>query len=190
MGLTQSAYARHRKAEGLRGATRQAVSLAVKEGRIRLLPDGTIDADEADAMWEANSQTPADTAQTAAARPRNKRPDAEISYNDERARKERADADLRELKLAELRGELVRRDAVELAWAEVATQTRERVLAVPDRVTPRITDGLLEQLADRLDEEGKALVKEYARHHVRQAVLEEVTEALHAVSDELVDSRT
>ena len=44
MGLSIRAYARHR------GVTDTAVHKAIRSGRIQALPDGTIDADQADAQ--------------------------------------------------------------------------------------------------------------------------------------------
>jgi hypothetical protein len=55
MGLSLRAYAKHRKALGLRGGTDAAVRKAVATGRIRLLADGTVDPVAADASWDANT---------------------------------------------------------------------------------------------------------------------------------------
>lgn len=48
-GLSQRAYARRR------GVSPEAVSKAVREGRISLAADGTIDAERADREWQANT---------------------------------------------------------------------------------------------------------------------------------------
>lgn len=52
MGLSIRAYARHR------GVTDTAVHKAIRSGRINALPDGTIDADQADAQWASNTSAP------------------------------------------------------------------------------------------------------------------------------------
>jgi hypothetical protein len=49
MGLSLRAYARHR------GVSHQAVSKAVRTGRITQLPDGTIDPERADKEWAART---------------------------------------------------------------------------------------------------------------------------------------
>ena len=55
MGITQADYARHRAELGLPGATRQGVAKALRDGRIKLLSDGTIDPARADAEWTCNT---------------------------------------------------------------------------------------------------------------------------------------
>ena len=49
MGLSIRAYARQR------GVSHVAVLRAVKQGRVTLEPDGTVDAAKADASWERSS---------------------------------------------------------------------------------------------------------------------------------------
>jgi len=56
------------------------------------------------------------------------------NYDAERARKEAALASLRELELAEKRGELIRADTVEHRWTRIAEATRRAVLNVPARL--------------------------------------------------------
>lgn len=51
MSLSIRAYARHREALGLPGATDAAVRKAIKAGRITKNADGTIDPAKADAQW-------------------------------------------------------------------------------------------------------------------------------------------
>ena len=51
MGISIRAYARHREAKGLPGATDAAVRKAIKAGRITKGADGTIDPALADAQW-------------------------------------------------------------------------------------------------------------------------------------------
>lgn len=49
MGITQTAYSRHR------GVSEGAVRKAIREGRISRNPDGSIDPEKADAEWEKNT---------------------------------------------------------------------------------------------------------------------------------------
>ena len=49
MGISIRAYGRHR------GVSDTAVRKAIKAGRISTLPDGTIDAEAADAQWDLNT---------------------------------------------------------------------------------------------------------------------------------------
>jgi len=54
-GLSRRAYARHRAARGLPGATDRAVRRALHTGRIQLEPGGLIDAAKADRAWRATT---------------------------------------------------------------------------------------------------------------------------------------
>lgn len=132
--MTGAEYARHRAASGLAGGTRQAVSLAVKQGRIRKLPDGTIDPDEADAMWAANTVSNAATPQTAAARKATPAPAPATDYHEERAKHEAAKRERAELELAVRKGELLESGAVRAAIYEAFRNVRDRVRSVPARV--------------------------------------------------------
>lgn len=49
MGLSQRKYAQHR------GVSHTAVAKAIREGRITLEPDGTIDPGKADKQWQTNT---------------------------------------------------------------------------------------------------------------------------------------
>lgn len=53
--MTQADYARHRKARGLPGGTREAVRKAIAEQRITLLPNRRINPMAADRAWAENS---------------------------------------------------------------------------------------------------------------------------------------
>ena len=55
MGLSIRAYARHREAKGLPGASDTAVRKAIKTGRISKEADGTIDPARADAQWSGQT---------------------------------------------------------------------------------------------------------------------------------------
>ena len=51
MGLSIRAYAQHRAALGLPGASHTAVRKAIQSGRITAEADGTVDPERADAQW-------------------------------------------------------------------------------------------------------------------------------------------
>ncbi|MGE3583037.1 MAG: terminase small subunit [Hyphomonadaceae bacterium] len=57
-----------------------------------------------------------------------------------RDRLNQAQAELAEIRAAKLRGELVPVAEIESAWAEIATDVRAALLAVPDRVGARLGD--------------------------------------------------
>lgn len=136
--ITQSEYARRR------GCTEAAVRRAVKDKRITLI-DGRIDPVAADAQWARNTRVRAGSRAADDANLRVPRGDASDGGDDEpdvedyytvKARRERAEADLAELKLAEQRGELVRVADVRAAWAKRASALRESILQVPSRLSP------------------------------------------------------
>ena len=131
----------------------------VKRGKIELEADGKIDPDKADTQRGARVQ-PRITV-TKAAPAAGDGPD----FFEERARHERAKADLAELKAQERAGELVELEEVKRLWATLATETRDRLLGLPDR----------------LAEELHAAETE---HEVREVLRRELTEALSRVDPE------
>jgi hypothetical protein len=140
--LTQADYARHRESLGLPGGTREAVRLAVKEGRISTI-DGRIHPVIADAEWVKNTRarvSPQAAAKSpgpndlvgqagtpaadpppvgAAAAP------ADTSYTAARARREQAEADLAEMNAKKARGELVAWEDVVRGGFEVGRDLRD-----------------------------------------------------------------
>lgn len=83
---------------------------------------------------------PATAAATGAAAPADASPlhGLDESHNTARTRREIAEADLAELKLAELRGELVRADEWSAALARRAVAFREGLLQIPDRLSAQL----------------------------------------------------
>ncbi|WP_290689981.1 MULTISPECIES: terminase small subunit [unclassified Haematobacter] len=86
-----------------------------------------------------------------------------LNLTGERARLAREQADAQALKNAALRGELVKADEVERAWADVLRKVRSRVLAVPSRLrqslghlTAADVDALDRELRTALEELGHA----------------------------------
>jgi hypothetical protein len=138
--ITQSEYAKHR------GVSEAAVSKAVREGRISLI-DKRIDPNVADVQWAANSRARAPSSQAGTAGPGARpaavskvagvasapsgghdgvdMPDQPGDYWQSRARREAAEAELAELKLAELRGLVLRREAVESATFNASRAMRD-----------------------------------------------------------------
>jgi len=122
--LRQSQYAR------LRGCTAQAVSAAVKSGRISLDENGFIDVERADLMWPRSVEDtgerldPGDPSFTA--------------LQESRARAEAARARLMELTLAEREGRLVDAARVRSEAFKLARDARNQLQQVPTRLAPLI----------------------------------------------------
>lgn len=138
------AYARHR------GVSPEAVSKAVKTGRITVGPDGKIDSVKADREWPENTNpakafssiinkqkhqghdelptTPgADAATPAPGVP---------SYLQSRAIREAYEARLAKLEFEIKTGRLVNADEVKVMAFNVARITRDRMMNIPDRIAP------------------------------------------------------
>lgn len=139
--MTQANYARHRD------CSKVAVGKAVKAGRISLV-SGLIDPVVADIQWKQNSRARASNTpaapdgqlplENAAPSTRLHTDPADIPKNDEymtsRTRRESAEAEMAELKLAEQHGQLIRVDAVKQALANAFTATRDSLLQIPSRL--------------------------------------------------------
>ena len=140
--MTQAEYARHR------GCSKVAVGKAVKAGRISLV-NGLIDPVVADIQWKQNSRARASNApaapdgqlplETAGLSTRLHTDPADAPKNDDymvsRTRRESAEAELAELRLAEQHGHLIRVDAVKQALANAFTATRDSLLQIPSRLS-------------------------------------------------------
>ena len=134
--MSQAEYARHR------GCSKVAVGKAVKAQRISLV-NGLIDRVVADIQWKANSRarvsalTPSEQPsllQALAPSAADDQPAAD-GYTVSRNRREAADAEMAELKLAEQQGVLIRVDAVKAALAAAFTSTRDNLLQIPSRLS-------------------------------------------------------
>ena len=75
--------------------------------------------------------------------------EAQDLYRRERALKTAAERELRELKLAEERGELVRSSEVDAEWRRAALLIRTQVMQVADKVAPYVTS----EVEDRIRQE-------------------------------------
>jgi len=130
--VTQAEYARHR------GVTKQAVSKAVKAGKIRLL-DGLIDPREADQTWlRRDVQTSAPPIQVPAVRPAAPAPEGPrltaADYWEAKTQRERAQAALAELELAEREGKLIDAGEASAVNFDIIRQLRDALLAAPERI--------------------------------------------------------
>ena len=151
--ITKAAYARHR------GCDEKAVRKAIAAGRISTI-NGLIDKDVADIQWAQNTRARADSGGHLAATPplagalppsqgpaqqpgapvmAREIPPEEGEYSLNRARRERYEADLAELKLREQQGDLVRVVEVRAEIAKRVGQVRMNLLQIPARVAPLVT---------------------------------------------------
>ena len=121
--LTQAEYARRR------GVSRQAVSKAVKKGRIPTVK-GKIDPSVADREFEAN----ADRQHTLKAA--SESPPAAPNYSSSRAIREAFMANLARLDYQKRTGALVSAEEVKTAAFNTARKARDLLLALPDRLAP------------------------------------------------------
>lgn len=136
--VTKSEYA------ALRGCAPSAVTRAIKEGRITTVKvDGRelIEVAVADIQWQQNTRARVDSSSAAevAAAPAvivAHEVGGRVSYEDARRRRELAEANIAEMKQAEMEGLLIRADAVRAAWAAKITGARDALLQIPSRVAP------------------------------------------------------
>lgn len=145
--ISKSAYARRR------GCDEKAVRKAIAEGRISAI-DGKIDPAVADIQWERNTRArvkanaaPPQVQTSAQGELMGPDPVAEPAptqvespavdtYSAWRGRREAAEAEMAELKVAEQRGELISVAAIEAVWSSALAATREHLLQVRARLAP------------------------------------------------------
>ncbi len=133
--ITQTEYARRR------GCSEAAVRRAITDGRITTV-DGRIDPVAADAQWERNTRPRAGSA-PASSRPPAAEADAKPrddsnGYWVAKSRREQAEAELSELKLAEQMGQLVRAADIQSAYSRRAAALRESLLQIPSRLSAQL----------------------------------------------------
>lgn len=146
--MSYRAYARHR------GVSPEAVSKAVKTGRITAGPDGKIDPKRADREWEANTD-PSKPLNSITGKPKHRKPpgspkipggDVEAAtgalpggvppYLQSRSVREAYLARLSKLEYEEKVGKLVNIDAVRVVGFNAARQARYKLMNMPDRLAP------------------------------------------------------
>jgi hypothetical protein len=125
--LKPAAYARHRN------VSRQAVSKAVKDGRISLI-NGCIDPAVADIQWANNT----DAAQSQRAAGQREQSGVSPDASSWRERREAAEAQLVEQKLYEQCGLLVRVDDVKRATAELVAKATQKLAQLGPRLAPAL----------------------------------------------------
>ncbi len=145
-------YAKHR------GVSRNAVTLAVKEGRIKPErgPDGKrgVYSETADKQWEASTFV-------------NEIVEAPVSvgtpktYTEVRIEREEIQAKLLQLKYDELAGELVPAKAVEAEWSALATLVKSKVLGIASKMKQRYSNLSIEQY-EYLDQLAREALEELA----------------------------
>jgi hypothetical protein len=119
--MTIREYARHR------GVSHTAVRKAIASCRIELEPDGTIDPEKADAMWENRTRTDV-----------NPKPTGGPDYHQARAVKETYAAKLAKLEYEIKTGRLLNKDEVDVCFFNRARELRDRIQMIPRRVAARL----------------------------------------------------
>lgn len=76
----------------------------------------------------------------------------------ERARRERAEANISEMKAAELAGELVRLEDVRRKWDTISSRAKQALMQLPDRLAPV------------LENRSQAFIRETVEVEVRKAL--------------------
>lgn len=143
--ISQSEYARRR------GVAKSAVAKAVAEGRITLI-NGKVDPAVADIQWEQNTRARADSKRTGASsgvgageglpalQASANGPDsapAAPGYNDYRAIREKADAEMAQRANLKDAGLLVDRVRIERGVFDVVRVFRDAVMAIGQRAAPK-----------------------------------------------------
>lgn len=140
---------RVRKAELARRleVTRQAVQDLVRRGVLSEDKDGLIDLELAKVALANRVRPSAKTAKALDGQPMPPTPPAQdvggietgsspVSYHVAKAMREAAEARIAQIKLAELRGELIRTEVVRAGLANVLSATRDRLMQLPARLAP------------------------------------------------------
>jgi len=135
---TAAAYARHRD------VSREAVRQAIVAGRIVEGDDGLIDFAAANASWEANTDL-SKPRNSVTGHPRRRARAAttglakhKAEREDWRARREKLDYQTAELEHRQKAGELVPRVDVEKRFEEASRRARQRLEAIPDRMSGKL----------------------------------------------------
>lgn len=149
MRLTQAAYARHV------GVSRQAVTRAIKDGRIKLSRDGKVDPATADADWLGNTRP--DSKVSAQYGPHPVAALAKLpAFSQSKAAKAAYDARKAKLEAEQLAGLLVAKTDVASAWSRTIGNARQILLAIPDELSDILAYEadpikIREKIRDRID---------------------------------------
>jgi hypothetical protein len=169
-GLSIRAYAEHRRSRNLRGGTPAAVQGALQAGRIRPNAHGKIDPRKADAEWERSTGPVPTAAGRVVAAPAAPGVEAggrsdRLNYAQSRAVREAYEARLKRLDYETRLGRMVPADDVKLEAFRRARSLRDRMLAIPCRIS-----GTLAEEADP--------------HVIEQTLLEAIALALETEASE------
>lgn len=144
-GLSQRAYAAHR------GVSLRAVQRALEDGRITALPDGSIDAEKADADWESNTD--------ATKRPKS----ASGRLTEVRTAKEYTTTRLLDLKLKQATAELVPLNEVKILFRATSSNIFNAFMNLGNAVAPRLVGQRdITRITNTINEEVRRMIKEYA----------------------------
>ena len=129
--ITPAEYARRRKVRSLSGGTAECVIRAIESGRISLI-DGKIDPEVADIQWEKNTRKRADlhSMPPVVEAPSTSPVSTSSAWADSKARTEAAVAELKELELAERKGNLIDRAGYERAAQKTNRMIRDAFVEV------------------------------------------------------------
>lgn len=130
------------------GVSRQAISDLIKRQIIPIAADGLIDVEVARMAIASRvrpsgktnaSAAPASTApEPSGQAPQEQGADTQLSYHVAKTLREAAEAKIAQLKLAEMRGELVRADEIRASLAKRAASFREGLLQIPSRLAAQL----------------------------------------------------
>ncbi len=123
--MSQSEYARQR------GRARSLISRYVKQGRI-VLVKGKVDVEKADVVLGFVSDGGVNKKGS------DDKNDDGDNYWKEKARREAAEASLKELDLAERRKELVEVDLVAHEFSKMVDAVRQQLLSIPTKISPTV----------------------------------------------------
>jgi hypothetical protein len=132
------------------GVSRQAISDLIKRQIIPIAADGLIDVEVARMAIASRvrpsgktnagatpTTAPAQTVTSTQAAPE-AGADAQLSYHVAKTLREAAEAKIAQLKLAEMRGELVRADEIRASLSKRAASFREGLLQIPSRLSAQL----------------------------------------------------
>jgi hypothetical protein len=111
-----------------------AVQKAIRQGRIKLTSEGKVEVEQADRDWTRNTGPAAPTPRSPVEPGISTRPSGGPSFAQSRAVRELYMARLAKLEYERQAGKLLRADTVENALAIIMQDTRDHLLALPDRL--------------------------------------------------------
>ena len=132
MQLSIRQYAQHR------GVSHAAVQKAIRQGRIQLTSEGKVDMEQADRDWTRNTGPSTPTGRSPVEPGLSTRPSAGPSFAQSRAVRELYMARLAKLEYERQAGKLLQADTVQNALASIMRDTRDHLLALPDRLAEAV----------------------------------------------------